>query len=124
MVYVCDGKYELPEDLAYNEQYLYVNRENCTIGMSEIGYAILSTAKEIKFFELEQVAKDDPFAKLITANGPVTLRAPISGKILKINSASLGDLKKDPYYDGFFLQMAPQTLDEDIKNLVTGDNVK
>ncbi len=124
MVYVCDGKYELPEDLAYSKQYLYVNREKGTIGMSEIGYAILSSAKEIKFLDAEQVAKDDPFAKLITAQGPVTLRAPIGGKILKVNPATLAELKKDPYNEGFFIQMEPQNLEDDLKDLVTGDKIK
>ncbi len=124
MVFIGDGRYELPDNLAYTKQFLYINPENGRIGISELGYAIFSSAKELQFLDIEQVAKDDPFAKLATANGTITLRAPVSGKILKINQASLSDLKKDSYNEGFLLQVKPANLEEDLKGLISGDKVK
>lgn len=121
MVYVGDGKYELPEDFAYTSQYVYVNPDNGDVGLSEIGFALLKP-KSIKFLDMDAVTKEEPFAELETERTKIPLRAPVSGKVVMQTSKSLADIEKGPYDEP--LIKVEGVAKDDLAKLVTGDAVK
>ncbi|MFX0134961.1 MAG: GTP-binding protein [Candidatus Hodarchaeota archaeon] len=123
MVFVGDGRYNIPDDLAYTIQHVYINSENGKIGLDELGIDFIAKPKEIEFLQRDKVEKGKPFASIAIENGMVTLNSPVSGNIKEINTEALKNL--DQTYDkGYLLIVSPTNLEADLGDLIKGDKIE
>ncbi|NVM01999.1 MAG: hypothetical protein HWN67_06665 [Candidatus Helarchaeota archaeon] len=123
MVVVGDGRYKIPDDLAYTIQHVYFNSENGKIGLDELGIDFIARPKEIEFLQKDKVEKGKPFASIAVENGMVTLNSPVSGNIKEINTDALKNL--DQTYDkGFLIIVSPTNLEADLGDLVKGEKIE
>lgn len=123
-------KYEFPEDLYYHEEdHLWVKvleDKKVLIGVDDFG---AKEAGELDFVELpsegEEYNQGDVFATIESGKWVGRLRAPVGGKILKVNEKVDEDptlINKDPYGEGWLVIMEPRNLDEDLKALIPGSD--
>ncbi len=123
MVVVGDGRYKIPDELAYTTQHVYINSENGKIGLDELGIDFIGKPKEIEFLTKNKVEKGKPFASIAIVNGMITLNSPVSGNIKEINTDALKNL--DQTYDkGYFLIVSPANLEADLGDLIKGDKIE
>ncbi|MBS7656857.1 glycine cleavage system protein GcvH [Candidatus Bathyarchaeota archaeon] len=81
---------------------------------------------EVVFAELpkvgDEVVKGEPFGTVESVKSVSDLVAPVSGKVLEVNSevsSTPGTLNEDPYNKGWILVVSPTNLEEDLKALMT-----
>lgn len=88
--------------------------------------ALFPPITEVQVYDIQEIEKGFPFAKLLTEKGPVVLRSPVSGNVAELNDFSAGGLEilqKDPYGDGFLVRVVPAKPDNEVGNLIRGDAV-
>ncbi|MFX1450881.1 MAG: GTP-binding protein [Promethearchaeota archaeon] len=124
MVIVGDGRYEIPDNLAYTIQHVYINPENGKIGLDELGIDFIGKAKEIEFLSKDKVEKGKPFASLALENGMVTLNSPVSGNIKELHREALKFWPGQTYNKGCLLTVSPTNLEADLADLVKGDKIE
>ncbi|HEY5691496.1 MAG TPA: glycine cleavage system protein GcvH [Cyclobacteriaceae bacterium] len=69
--------------------------------------------------------KGKPIATVESGKWVGPVKSPISGVITEVNEKLAGDaqlINRSPYRDGWVVKMKPESLDAEIKDLVTGDN--
>jgi len=121
--------FEIPEDLYYdvkNHVWLKILDDgNVRIGLDDVGQAL---AKRILFVRLRRkgakIAKGKAIATLESAKWVGPVPSPVSGVIVEVNEElrrkpSL--INEEPYGKGWIAVIKPDNLDEDIKDLVTGE---
>ena len=119
--------YEVPENLSYHKEHLWVKVENgkAKIGVSDFAQKQLH---DIVFVELpgvgDTMTQNEPFGTLESVKAVSDLIAPISGTIETLNEELESKpelLNEDPYGEGWLLIVAPTNLDADLKKILNFD---
>ena len=109
---------EYPDDLKYldSHEYVRLDGEIATVGIS--AYAIEQLG-DIVFLELtkinEVLEKGDSFGTVESVKAVEELIAPISGKVVEVNSKAVDSpelLAEDPYGEGWLLKVRVKDPDE------------
>ncbi len=117
---------EFPEDLRYTEDHEWTlsEGEGIKIGISDYAQDQLG---DIVFVELPQKGdrfeKGGEFGTVESVKAVAELFIPISGEILTVNSTLEGSpelVNKDPYGDGWMIEIKPSASDE-LKTLMPRD---
>ncbi|MBD3352878.1 MAG: GTP-binding protein [Candidatus Lokiarchaeota archaeon] len=123
MVYIADGRYELPEDLHYSKfQHVYFNKDKKLVGLDQLGFAFLKKPYELRILVEDEVKLREPFAVVSTEQGITTLYSPVEGTIKSTNENALKDMENDTYSSGYILKM--DKIFEIDPSLITGNNVE
>lgn len=111
----------VPEDLLYTESHEWVQVKGKVVTVGVTDYAV-GELGDITYLELpeegDQVAKDDSFGVIESVKAVSDLIAPVSGRIVKVNSElsdTLDTVTRDPYKAGWMVQMEmddPSELEE------------
>lgn len=100
---------QVPTDLKYSEEHEWAKREGSkvTIGMTDFAQAELG---DIVFVELPEVgdslAAGEPFGSVESVKTVSELYAPVSGKVVAVNSLlvdSPGKVNESPYGEGWMV---------------------
>ncbi len=118
MVVIADGRFELPDNLYYSNQHVYLDTSNKLIGLDQIGFAFLKNPRELKILAENQIEIGEPIAVITTDNGITTLTSPVKGIVKKLNEEALNDMENDTYSKGFLLEM--ESIEEIDKLLISG----
>ena len=123
----ADG-FELPGDLYYERKdHLWARLED---GRVRVGLDALAqkSAGPVKHIQLKpvgtQVAKKRMFGTIEAGKYVGALRAPVNGTLVEANDAVVGKpslVNEDPYGAGWFVVIKPSNLQEDLKDLVHGE---
>ena len=117
---------EFPEDLRYTKDHEWIlsHGEVIKIGISDYAQEQLG---DIVFVELPQKGvhfdKGGEFGTVESVKAVAELFIPISGEVLTVNSILDGSpemVNKDPYGDGWMIEIKPSTSDE-LESLMTRD---
>ena len=119
---------EFPEDLYYHREHMWVKVEE---GKVRVGYNDWAQEAAGKLVNLNtrKVGRSVKAGKTLGTVesgkwvGP--LRAPISGEIAEINEEVLKTpsiINDDPYGRGWIAVMSPESLDEEINDLIKGSD--
>jgi glycine cleavage system H protein len=121
--------YSMPDDLYYHEEHSWARVEGTrvTVGMNDF---FQKEAGDIVFVDLpdeeEDVAQGEVCGKIQSRKWIGKLVAPLSGEIVKINEAleeDTGLINRDPYGEGWILQIEASDLDSELQELMQGDAV-
>jgi len=117
--------YEIPEGLYYSKDWMWIKVEDGKVRIGITDYA-QKQLNEVVFAELpkvgDEVVKGEPFGTVESVKSVSDLIAPVSGKVLEVNSEvsnTPGTLNEDPYNKGWILVVSPTNLQEDLKALMT-----
>jgi len=117
--------YEVPEGLYYSKDWMWIKVEDGKVRIGITDYA-QKQLNEVVFAELpkvgDEVVKGEPFGTVESVKSVSDLIAPVSGKVLEVNSEvsnTPGTLNEDPYNKGWILVVSPTNLQEDLKALMT-----
>jgi len=120
----------LPDDRYYDpNEHLWVELVEggkVTIGIDELGRSAAGTISYVDFHRVgKPIARRGGAFGTLEANKFVgALRTPIRGTIVAVNEALRDDprlVNDDPYGRGWFVVIAPSHLEEDLAELVHGD---
>ena len=121
-----DG-FELPGDLYYERKdHLWARLED---GRVRVGLDALAqkSAGPVKHIQLKpvgtQVTKKRMFGTIEAGKYVGALRAPVSGTLVEANATVVAKpslVNEDPYGAGWFVVLEPSNLQEDLKDLVYG----
>lgn len=116
----------VPKELSYTENHEWVRHEGdvLTIGITDFAQAELGDIIFVEFPELGQkLVKNDPFGTIEAVKTVADLFAPVSGKVIEINS-SIEDnpefLNEEPYSKGWLVKIE-LTESKDVENLLSAD---
>ena len=122
-----DG-FELPGELHYErKEHLWARIEE---GKVRVGLDMLAqeSAGPVKHIQLKPVgtpvAKKKMFGTIEAGKYVGGLRSPVNGVVTEINEKVLkepGLVNNQPYGDGWFVVIQPDNLEEDLRDLVHGD---
>ena len=116
--------FEVPENLCYHKEYLWVKKEDgkVKIGMSDFAQKQLH---DIVYIELpsvgDSITLNEPFGTLESVKAVSDLIAPVTGIIEAVNEELESKpelINEDPYGGGWILVVEPSNLDEDMKELL------
>lgn len=121
-------EYELPDDLYYNEDHLWVRilpNNRVMIGLDDFGAKM---AGDIDFVELPEpgtrIEKGQALVTLESGKWVGRLRSPLTGVIEEINEKVLDEdprlINRDPYGEGWLVILRPEKLEEELKTLIHG----
>jgi len=115
----------IPTDLLYTEDHEWarVDGKTVTVGITQFAVGQLGDVTQVDLpREGETLKAHDVFGSVESVKAVSDLFAPISGKVLKVNSP-LADspeyVSEDPYDGGWMLQIEMSSADE-IKKLMDG----
>ncbi len=112
------GKYELPDELYYHKEYVWVRVEG-DIAVCGLTDHYQDVAGAIAFVDLpevgEEVTKDERIGTFETGKWVGKIFAPVSGEIIEINE-ELDDepslINKDPYGAGWMFKIKMSNKEE------------
>jgi glycine cleavage system H protein len=115
-------------DLAYDlTAHLWIDAaepERVRIGMDPLGVETSGTLAQLAFVNAgTELRRGDQFGSLEAEKFVGSLSSPLSGTVLAGNDRAVGNpalTQHDPYGDGWFIEVAPSDLDEDLASLLTG----
>lgn len=116
-----------PEDLHYTQSHEWVRIDGDvgTIGITEHAQKELG---EIVYLELPEVGHvynaDEEFGTVESVKAVSELYIPISGEIVEINKAAVGEpgiVNDDPFGDGWLIKVK-LTTDDEVKKLMSADD--
>lgn len=118
------------KDLHYaveDNTWIRVNEDGTvTIGMTDIAQNLAGPILHAKAKSAgTDRKKGKPIATVESGKWVGPVKSPISGVITEINEKLGGDaqlINRSPYKDGWVVKMKPESLDIELKELVTGDN--
>ena len=123
--------YEIPEELYYNKDHIWAKVEddgNVRVGMDAYG---ATAAGAIEFIDMpeedDEFDAGEAFGSLESAKWVGGLMMPVSGTIVEVNEDIEDDLEllaEDSYDEGWLIVIEPSNLDDDLAQLVHGDDVK
>jgi glycine cleavage system H protein len=102
---------EYPSDLVYTKDHEWarVAGNIVTVGITEFAVAQLGDITQVDLpKEGETVRKGEAFGSVESVKAVSDLFAPVSGKIVKVNSPVIDNpeaLQEDPYDDGWMIQI-------------------
>jgi glycine cleavage system H protein len=110
--------YDMPEGLFYSESYAWVQREDDTIRVGVIEFAV-KLAGKIEYVDLPQVGdhfeEDDVFGTVESGKWVGEMVMPVSGEITHINQALFDNpatVYDDPFGEGWLIVVRPDTMDD------------
>lgn len=117
-------KYEFPDDLLYNMQYLWAKADGNTVTVGVAGFASIESG-EISYLDLimredDEVSAGKPFGSIESGKGATTLYAPVSGTITQVNEEVESDpsiINQDCYGAGWIVKIEASNLDGDMAKL-------
>ena len=107
-----------PKELRYTKEHEWVSIDNniATIGITDHAQGQLGDIVFVEFPDLESsINQDDVFGVVEAVKTVADLFAPVSGKIIEINSdleESPDLINSDPYESGWIIKTAVDNLDE------------
>ncbi|MHA1410665.1 MAG: glycine cleavage system protein H [Candidatus Odinarchaeia archaeon] len=116
-------KYELPDDLYYNDDHIWVKVEDgkARLGLNDFGQVI---AGKILFARTRPQGKEikagKSFVSIETGKWVGSLKSPISGTIVEVNpklKSKPSLINEDPYGEGWLVVVEPSNLDEELAAL-------
>lgn len=123
----ADG-FELPGDLYYDRRdHFWARLEGARVrvGLDMLGQKSAGPVKHIQLKPVgTAVAKKRMFGTIEAGKYVGALRAPVGGTLVEINEKvvqSPGLVNEDPYGQGWFVVLDPSNLEEDLKDLVHGE---
>jgi len=123
-------KWDLPDDLCYDrKEHLWVKVEEnkARIGMDDIGQDMAGKVIKLRMFPAgKDVGKGKPFGSLESGKYVGPLKAPVNGKILEANQKVIDTPKtinEDPYNEGWLIVVEATSLEDDMKDLVSGNEI-
>ena len=109
---------DYPDELRYSKEHEWarVDGKLATIGVTKFAVAQLGDVTQVDLpKEGESIKKDDVFGTVESVKAVSDVYAPVSGKIVKVNTP-LADspeyLNDDPYDDGWMVQIELSNLAE------------
>lgn len=116
--------YEVPEGLYYSKEWAWVKVEGGNVRVGVTDYA-QKQLNEVVFAELpkagDEIIKSEPFGTVESVKSVSDLVAPVSGKIVEVNSKVNSNpevLNEDPYGEGWIVVISPANLQGDLKTLM------
>lgn len=121
--------FELPGDLHYDRKdHLWVRLEGADRVRIGLDMLAQKSAGQVRYVKLKpagaQVARKRIFGTIEAGKYIGPLRAPVEGTLVETNAQVVEDpslVNRDPYGDGWFVVLEPTHLDEDLKELVHGE---
>ncbi len=116
--------YEVPEGLYYSKEWMWVKVEGSKVRVGVTDYA-QKQLNEVVFAELpkagDEAMRGEPFGTVESVKSVSDLVAPVSGKIVEVNSKVNSNpevLNQDPYNEGWIIIVSPTNLTDDLKTLM------
>ncbi|RLE79426.1 MAG: glycine cleavage system protein GcvH [Thermoprotei archaeon] len=117
-------EYEVNENVLYTKTHEWAKIENGKVRVGLTDYAV-KKLKDIVYIEPQDIGqhvkKGDPIAAIDSIKASENVYAPVSGKIVEINSEVVEDptlINRDPYGEGWILVIEvenPEEIDELLK---------
>lgn len=118
---------KLPDDLYYDpKEHIWARVEDgrVVVGVDMFGMKAAGTVQYVKMRPAgSKVVKGKAFGSIEAGKYIGPLRAPVNGSLVELNQKVLDTpalMNEDPYGDGFLAVIEPATLEEDLKDRVTG----
>ncbi len=120
---------KVPKDLYYSvddHTWVRVNDDGTvTVGMTDVAQNLAGPVLHAKVKKVGLTrAKGKPIGTVESAKWVGPIKTPVSGEIVAVNENLAEDpqlLNRDPYGDGWVVKMKPTNWDEEVKDLVTGE---
>jgi glycine cleavage system H protein len=116
--------YEVPDELYYSEDYIWLRVENGKVRIGIIDYA-QKQLREIVYVELlsagDTIRQNAYLGTVESAKSVTDLVAPVSGTIEQVNEELVEKpelINDDPYGKGWLVIVSPTNLDEELKQLM------
>ena len=110
--------YDMPEGLFYSESYAWVRREDDTIRVGVIEFAV-KLAGKIEYVDLPQVGdhfeEEEVFGTVESGKWVGEMVMPVSGEITHINQSLFDNpatVYDDPFGEGWLIVVRPDTMDD------------
>ncbi len=109
-------------------EWLQVEDDTVTIGISEEGLSELSDITSVKLpSESEEVSPDEICGEIETDEGVLNLYCPVEGKVVEINAAVVENpalIMEDSYGDGWLFRVEPNNVDDldELSTVSSGDD--
>ncbi len=120
--------YDLPGDLYYHPRdHLWARLEpgGVRVGLDMLGQKSAGAVQHLRLRPVgSQIAKGRAFGTIEAGKYVGALRAPVAGSLAEVNDRVMRQpslVNSDPYGDGWFVVIAPANLEEDLKELVHGE---
>lgn len=96
-----------------------------TIGMTDVAQSLAGPILHAKAKKVGVARKKGrPIATVESGKWVGPVKSPVTGEIVAVNENLATDaqlLNKSPYHQGWVIKMKPENLDEDLADMVTGD---
>jgi glycine cleavage system H protein len=120
---------EYPEDLKYLDSHEYLRVEGDTVVVGVTSYAV-DQLGDIVFVALPEqgdvLSRGDSFGSIESVKAVEELYAPISGKVLAVNTKVVDDptiIGADPYGDGWLLKISLADAEE-LEDAISAEEYK
>ena len=122
--------YLFPDDLYYHKEHYWAKVEGEIVVMGTNDFA-QKLAGQIVYVEMPSVGRaveqGKPCGSMESGKWVGRIYAPVSGKVVSINQdleESPELINESPYEKGWICKINPTNLQEELKNLLMGDNLK
>jgi glycine cleavage system H protein len=122
--------YLFPDDLYYHKEHYWAKVEGEIVVMGTNDFA-QKLAGQIVYVEMPSVGRaveqGKPCGSMESGKWVGRIYAPVSGKVMSINQDLEENpelINESPYEKGWICKINPTNLQEELKNLLTGDNLK
>jgi glycine cleavage system H protein len=122
---------ELPDELYYDRKehiWVRIEGDKARVGIDQFGQKAAGTVAYVKIKPAgAKTIKGRAFGSIEAGKYIGPMKAPLNGKIIEVNEALLkrpGLINTDPFGEGWCALIEPTNLQEDIKDLVHGDEVQ
>ena len=122
------GGFTVLTDRAYDlDNHLWVevlDTGNVRVGMDALGVETSGTLAQLSFQPADTVQRGEAIGSLEAEKFVGPLLAPISGRVVTVNEAPMADpglVERDPYGEGWFIEIEPADLDDELGDLIVGE---
>ena len=122
--------FKLPLDRMYTRGHIWVKQlgKILRFGIDDFARQVIGPVQAIKMPALQMhIDKGDPIWVLSGSNKTLTMFSPIEGKIMDINPFIIENpylIRMDAYERGWIMDIEPEDLNRDIRNLLYGRSVE
>ncbi len=120
--------FAVPTGLAYDLDHhmwtLVLESGNVRVGMDALGIETSGTLAQLSFEPGSEVDRGESFGTMEAEKFVGPLVTPVSGRVMAVNDAALHDpglVERDPYGDGWFIEIEPTNLAEE-QAFLAGDD--
>jgi glycine cleavage system H protein len=122
-------EYTFPDDLYYDKEHCWCRVEGNTVVTGTTDFA-QNLAGEIVYVQLplmgKTITQGKPCAALESGKWVGRIYAVVSGTVAEVNEEledSPNLINEGPYNEGWIFKIEPSNLQEDLKNLMQGDDL-